>query len=213
MRLGQGGKEVLEPGKKRETRSFGGREYIMEEAIKGDVAILRAWRVDEAGNCQFRYTTKTFAPLMAKAASVAIVEAEEVVKVGEIEPDNVHLPGIFVDRIVPATAEKSVEVRKVRETGAGGPKLDPKRERIARRTARELKPGYYVNLGVGIPTLAPSFLDPEVNVWIQSENGLLGMVWLGSSLVDAVTSANWRRGRTRRKTRSILISSTLERRL
>ncbi|KAH7058667.1 succinyl-CoA:3-ketoacid-coenzyme A transferas-like protein [Macrophomina phaseolina] len=175
VRLGQGGKEVLEPGRKRETRAFGGRDYILEEAIKGDVAILRAWRVDEAGNCQFRYTTKTFAPLMAKAASVAIVEAEEIVPVGSIEPDNVHLPGIFVDRIVPATAEKSVEVRKVRQVGGDGPKLDPKRERIARRTAKELKPGYYVNLGVGIPTLAPSFLDPETKVWIQSENGLLGM--------------------------------------
>lgn len=173
---GEGGKEVLEHGRKKETRTFGGREYVMEEALRGDVAILRAWRVDEAGNCQFRYTTKTFAPLMAKAADVAIVEAEEIVPVGAIEPDNVHLPGIFVDRIVPATAEKSVEVRKVREVGKEQ-KLDPKRERIARRTAKELKEGYYVNLGVGIPTLAPSFLDPDVKVWIQSENGLLGMVW------------------------------------
>ncbi|KAK0640493.1 Succinyl-CoA:3-ketoacid coenzyme A transferase 1 [Lasiodiplodia hormozganensis] len=171
---GEGGKEVLEHGRKKETRTFGGREYVMEEALRGDVAILRAWRVDEAGNCQFRYTTKTFAPLMAKAADVAIVEAEEIVPVGAIEPDNVHLPGIFVDRIVPATAEKSVEVRKVREVGKEQ-KLDPKRERIARRTAKELKEGYYVNLGVGIPTLAPSFLDPDVKVWIQSENGLLGM--------------------------------------
>ncbi|GME33799.1 Major intrinsic protein [Neofusicoccum parvum] len=175
VRLGEGGAAVLEHGRARETRAFGGREYILEEALKGDVAILRAWRVDEAGNCQFRFTTKTFAPMMAKAATVAIVEAEEIVPVGTIHPDNVHLPGIFIDRIVPAKAEKAVEVRKVRQEGGGGVKMDEKRTRIAKRTAKELKSGYYVNLGVGIPTLAPSFLDPNVNVWIQSENGLLGM--------------------------------------
>ncbi|KAL1641471.1 hypothetical protein SLS58_005976 [Diplodia intermedia] len=174
VRLGGGkGGEVLEHGRKKEARVFGGREYVLEEALHGDVAILRAARVDEAGNCQFRYTTRTFAPLMAKAARLTVVEAEEVVPVGAIEADQVHLPGIFVDRIVPATAGKGVEVRKVRDAGAGA--LDARRERIARRTARELKEGYYVNLGVGIPTLAPSFLDPDVRVWIQSENGLLGM--------------------------------------
>ncbi|KKY19963.1 putative coenzyme a [Diplodia seriata] len=170
---GGGGGEVAEHGRRKEARVFGGREYVLEEALYGDVAILRAARVDEAGNCQFRYTTRTFAPLMAKAAALTIVEAEEVVPVGAIEADQVHLPGIFVDRIVPATAGKGVEVRKVRDAGAG--KVDERRERIARRTARELKEGYYVNLGVGIPTLAPSYLDPDVRVWIQSENGLLGM--------------------------------------
>ncbi|OJD33667.1 coenzyme a [Diplodia corticola] len=172
---GEGGKEVLEAGRGKEVREFGGRRYVLEEALYGDVAILRAARVDTAGNCQFRLATRTFAPLMAKAAGCAIVEAEEVVAEGEIEPDMVHLPGIYVDRIVPATEGKAIEVRKVRGGKEGEGKLDPRRERIARRTARELKEGFYVNLGVGIPTLAVSFLDPQVKVWIQSENGLLGM--------------------------------------
>lgn len=153
----------------------------MEHALPGDVAILRAYKVDEAGNCQFRYTTKAFGQIMAKAAKMTIVEAENIVPVGEIEPDNVHLPGIYVDRIVPAANEKVIEIRKLREGEVKGGSAETKtdaqirRERIAKRTSKELKDGYYVNLGVGIPTLAPSFLDPETKVWIQSENGLLGM--------------------------------------
>ncbi|KAH6664039.1 succinyl-CoA:3-ketoacid-coenzyme A transferase 1 [Halenospora varia] len=173
--------EVLEPGKPRETRVFDGKTYMMETALKGDVAILRAWKVDEAGNCQFRYTTKAFGPIMAKAARLAIVEAENIVPLGSISPNDIHLPGIFIDRIVPATAEKQIELRKLRpadgeETGASK-KTEAliRRDRIAKRTARELTHGSYVNLGVGLPTLAPSFLSPETKVWIQSENGILGM--------------------------------------
>ncbi|KAL1965497.1 hypothetical protein VTN77DRAFT_5753 [Rasamsonia byssochlamydoides] len=172
---------TLEKGRVRETRVFDGKTYNMETALKGDVAILRAWKVDEAGNCVFRYATKAFSPLMAKAARLAIVEAENIVPVGSIGPDEVDLPGIFIDRIVPATEEKHIEIRKTRsatgEPAKEGAKSDAmlRRERIARRAAKELKHGYYVNLGVGIPTLAPSFLSPDVKVWIQSENGLLGM--------------------------------------
>lgn len=92
------------------------------------------------------------------------------------------MPGIYVDRIVPSTVEKTIEIRKLREepsAALGESKAKSpgqiRRERIARRTAKELKHGYYVNLGVGMPTLAPSFLDKDTKVWIQSENGLLGM--------------------------------------
>jgi len=174
-----GSPTILEKGKPRETRIFNGKVYGMETALSGDVAILRAWKVDEAGNCQFRYTTKAFGQIMAKAAKLTIVEAENIVKNGEIHPDSVHLQGIYVDRIVPATVEKKIETRNVRQDGASGSekKSDAtiRRERIARRTAKELKDGFYVNLGVGIPTLAPSFLDPKTQVWIQSENGILGM--------------------------------------
>ncbi|PSS23478.1 hypothetical protein M430DRAFT_97873 [Amorphotheca resinae ATCC 22711] len=171
--------KVLERGKTRETREFNGKTYNMETALPGDVAILRAWKVDEAGNCQFRYTSKAFGVIMAKAAKVTIVEADNIVKVGEIHPDQIHLPGIYVDRIVPTTTEKTIEIVKLREeAGSEGEKKSAsalRRERIAKRVAKELKNGYYVNLGVGIPTLAPSFLSPDVKVWIQSENGLLGM--------------------------------------
>ncbi|CAG8898515.1 unnamed protein product [Penicillium egyptiacum] len=179
VRMDESGK-VLESGKPRETREFNGKTYLMEEALTGDVAILRAWKVDEAGNCVFRYTTKAFGPIMAKAAVLTIVEAENIVPVGSIDPNDVDLPGIFVDRIVPATDDKHIEIRKLRSgqatvAGSGKDEARIQRELIARRAAKELKPGFYVNLGVGIPTLAPSFLPKDVKVWIQSENGILGM--------------------------------------
>lgn len=167
---------VLEKGKPKETRIFNGKSYIMETALPGDVAILRAWKVDEAGNCVFKYTTKTYAGLMAKAARIAIVEAENIVPAGAIDPDHVDLPGIFIDRIVPATATKAVENLKIApsQDPAKPTKLDS-RNRIAKRAAKELKDGFYVNLGVGIPTLAASYLPENTKVWLQSENGILGM--------------------------------------
>ncbi|KAJ5919422.1 hypothetical protein N7466_010365 [Penicillium verhagenii] len=180
VRMDESGK-VLESGKPRETREFNGKKYLMETALTGDVAILRAWKVDEAGNCVFRYTTKAFGSIMAKAAALTIVEAENIVPVGSIDPNDVDLPGIFVDRIVPATDEKHIENKKLRESEAGDMEGSNKsqaqieRERIGRRAAKELKQGFYVNLGVGIPTLAPSFLPKDIKVWVQSENGILGM--------------------------------------
>lgn len=173
--------KVVEHGKPRETREFNNKTYLMETAITGDVAILRAWKADEAGNCVFRYTTKAFGPIMAKAADLTIVEAENIVPVGSINPNDVDLPGIFVNRIVPATDPKNIEIKKLRSANDEGAVKSEKsaalaqRNRIAKRAAKELKQGYYVNLGVGIPTLAPSFLPEDVKVWVQSENGLLGM--------------------------------------
>jgi len=101
-----------------------------------------------------RYTTKAFGQVMGKAAKVTIVEAENIVPVGDIHPDNVHLQGIYVDRIVPSTVEKVIEIRKMKEVegeAEDGKKSEAllRRERIARRTSKELKHGYYVNLGVG----------------------------------------------------------------
>lgn len=175
---GTGKPTILEPGRLRETRIFNNREYIMEEAITGDVAILRAHRVDAAGNCQLKLTTKTYATIMAKAGKLSIVEADEIVEVGAIDPDQVDIPGIFIDRIVPATAAKEVEVKKIATNPDDGKDVSAaqaRRNRIAKRAAEELKDGYYVNLGVGIPTLAASFVEPDVHVWLQSENGILGM--------------------------------------
>lgn len=166
-------------GQKREVREFNGKKYLMETALSGDVAIIRAHKVDEAGNCVFRYTTKAFGSIMAKAARLTIVEAEEIVPIGTFDADEVDLPGIFVDRIVPATAPKNIEIKKLRDTSkssnATGLKKNDHRARIARRAAKELKHGYYVNLGVGIPTTAASYVPEGVKVWLQSENGILGM--------------------------------------
>ncbi|KAF2120293.1 hypothetical protein BDV96DRAFT_486242 [Lophiotrema nucula] len=171
--------KVTKWGKKREVREFDGRKYLMETALTGDVAILRAWKVDEAGNCCFRYTTKAFGPIMAKAARLTIVEAEEIVPIGALDANDIDLPGIFVDRIVPSTATKNIEIRKLRErddtSGQKQSEAAARRLRIAKRAAKELKHGYYVNLGVGLPTTAASYVPEGTRVWLQSENGILGM--------------------------------------
>ncbi|KAL7804853.1 hypothetical protein V8C44DRAFT_342455 [Trichoderma aethiopicum] len=176
IRNNPSGGAPLENGHRRETRSFNGKLYLMETALPGDVAILRAYKADTAGNCVFRRTTRAFGPLMAKAAKLAIVEAEHIVPVGEIDPDDVHLPGIYVDRVVQATVEKQVETLKLREEQGADVKKGSERKRtIAKRAAKELQEGFYVNLGVGIPTMAANYIPKERTVWLQSENGLLGM--------------------------------------
>ncbi|KIV84742.1 hypothetical protein PV11_00502 [Exophiala sideris] len=169
---------VAEPGRPRETRIFDGRSYMMETALKGDLAIVRAWKVDEAGNCIFRSTTKTYGVLMPKAAKLAIVEAENIVPIGTLDPDHIDLQGIYIDRICPATSDKHIEklvLAPTQDATAEKGEEAIKRNRIAKRAAKELKDGFYVNLGVGIPTLAPSFLPASTKVWLQSENGIIGM--------------------------------------
>jgi len=177
----KGKRTVAIPGNVRETKVFNGRTYMLETAIKGDVCILRCDKVDKAGNCVFKGTTKAFGIPMAKSATVTIVEADNIVEIGELDPAEIHLPGIFVDRIVPSTVPKEIEIMKLAEAegeSAEASDTSPgamRRKLIAKRAAKELKDGYYVNLGVGMPTLAASYLDPSIQVWIQSENGLLGM--------------------------------------
>lgn len=127
------------------------------------------------------YTTKAFGTLMAKAAKLTIVEAEEIVDIGDIHPDLIDIPGIFVNRIVLSTTEKQIEILKTKypltdsAEATTNSEAQERRNRIGRRCAEELKDGYYVNLGIGLPTLAPSFIPPGRTVWVQSENGILGM--------------------------------------
>ena len=103
--------------------------------------------------------------------------------IGELSPNAIHLPGIYVDRIVPATVEKRIEIYTMAKSGSGTESnLSPEkaqalalRQRIARRAAKEIKDGFYANLGIGIPTLIPEYIEPGASVWWQSENGILGM--------------------------------------
>ncbi|WP_031371520.1 CoA transferase subunit A [Lysobacter antibioticus] len=104
---------VVADGK--ETREFDGHHYVMETALKADVSLVKAWKADKAGNLVFRKTARNFNPACAMAGKVCIAEVEELVEVGAIDPDHVHLPGIYVDRIVVnATPEKRIEQRTVR---------------------------------------------------------------------------------------------------
>ncbi|GAA5881695.1 hypothetical protein JCM5296_005478 [Sporobolomyces johnsonii] len=182
IRYKEGGKEVDIPGKPRETREFNGKGYIMEEAIKGDYALIKVWKADEYGNCVFRYAAQNFSGAMARSAKMTIVEAEEIVPVGELDPNHVHLPGIFVNRVVKSETPKRVEIEVLREekgtssdASLGKDEARQRRERIVKRAAKELKEGMYVNLGIGMPMLAPTFLEPGTVIHMQSENGILGM--------------------------------------
>lgn len=185
-------KSIEIPSEPRETRDFDGRHYVLERAITGDVGMVKAWRADPYGNLVFRGTSRNFNPECAQAARFTIAEVEEIVELGAIKPEDVHLPGIYVQAIVKADREKKIE--RLTLSGAGAAKKkdaapapsDPVkdadkakaaklRERIVRRAALELKDGMNVNLGIGIPTLASNYIPPGCHIMLQSENGLLGM--------------------------------------
>ena len=103
----------------KETREFDGHHYVMETALKADVSLVKAWKADKAGNLVFRKTARNFNPACAMAGKVCVAEVEQLVEVGQIDPDHVHLPGIYVDRIVVnATPEKRIEQRTVRQGAA-----------------------------------------------------------------------------------------------
>ena len=102
----------------KETREFDGHQYVMETALRPDVSLVKAWKADTAGNLVFRKTARNFNPAVAMAGKVCVAEVEEVVAIGTIDPDHVHLPGIYVDRIVHnPTPEKRIEQRTVRAGG------------------------------------------------------------------------------------------------
>ncbi len=106
----------------KDERTFNGREYILEEAITGDFAIVKAWKADRYGNLVFRKTARNFNPMAATAGKITVVEVEEIVEVGELDPDQIHTPGIYVDRLILGTFEKRIEQRTVRASSTQGAK-------------------------------------------------------------------------------------------
>jgi 3-oxoacid CoA-transferase subunit A len=105
---------VIAEGK--ETRDFNGQTFMMETALTGDLSIIKAWKADTSGNLLFRKTARNFNPPMATASKNCVVEAEHIVEVGDLDPDNIHLPGIYVDRVFEGSNfEKRIERRTIRE--------------------------------------------------------------------------------------------------
>jgi 3-oxoacid CoA-transferase/3-oxoacid CoA-transferase subunit A len=114
LRYGPGG-AVVKTSPKKEVRDFDGKPHVLEPAIKGDYAIVKAWKGDRFGNLVYRHTAMNFNPMMAQAGKITIAEVEEIVDVGALDPDHIHTPGIFVQRVVKGESyEKRIERRTVR---------------------------------------------------------------------------------------------------
>ena len=158
----------------KESKRFDGKDYVLEEGIRADLSIVKAWKGDKAGNLVYRKTARNFNPMIATCGRTTVAEVEQLVEVGELDPEQVHTPGLYVKRIIQGQRyEKRIEFRTI--SGAAAKKDSPIRERMARRAAQELRDGYYVNLGIGIPTLVANYIPADINVTLQSENGLLGI--------------------------------------
>ncbi|MBC3846300.1 3-oxoacid CoA-transferase subunit B [Winogradskyella echinorum] len=157
----------------RETKMLNGKEQVFIEGIRGNVAIIRAWKADTAGNLQYRMTEQNFNRAMATAADIVIAEVQEIVPNGEIDPNEIHTPGCFVDYLV---ERKLTEEDLGSSASVGSSKvMDEKRMNMAKRAFAELKKGDVVNLGIGIPTLVADLIKPEDGIILHTENGMLGV--------------------------------------
>ena len=162
----------------KEVRFFDGKPFVFEPAIKVDYALVSAYRADRLGNCEFRGSAQHFNPSFAKGARVAIVEAEDIVEPGEIDPHRVGLAGAFVSRVVKRTIQpdrtgvgRYRRASNVPRTYNGKPAWT--RAQMAEKAASLLPEPGYVNLGIGIPTLVANYLGGR-DIFLHGENGILG---------------------------------------
>lgn len=183
IRFGRDGKSIEKVSTPRERRNFDGFEYLLEEAIKCEFSLVKAFQADKKGNLRFRKTARNFNPDFAGIAKVTVAEVEQIVD--EIPPDKIHLPGCFIDRVFksPKVSGK-IERLKIRDapstTGSKSAtskadKKDYKKIRIANRAVEELASGMYCNLGIGIPVMVANSIEGKVAVDLQGENGIVGI--------------------------------------
>jgi 3-oxoacid CoA-transferase len=173
---------VVQEGK--EVREFDGKPHLFERAIRGDFSLVCAQQADPMGNLTYRRGARNFGPAFATAARTTIAEVRELVPLGAIDPEAVHTPGIFVDRLVVSTQHwDAAIVRQIvmmagrvrsmegQTVGDGALGLPP--DLMAMRAAALLRRGEYVNLGIGLPTLVSNYIEGR-GITLHSENGILG---------------------------------------
>jgi 3-oxoacid CoA-transferase len=164
----------------KERRTIDGRDYILETALRPDFGLIRAEKADELGNLTGIGSTLNFHPSMAAASKVTIAEVDEIVPAGTIAPEDVKIPGIYVDRLVlhdrsrDAQSDDEERQRRQRRAIANTKESGLTQDQMAMRASLLLRPGQYVNLGMGIPTKVANYITTESGVMLHAENGILG---------------------------------------
>jgi 3-oxoacid CoA-transferase len=159
--------------KNKETKIIDGVEQVFIKGIRANVAFVRAWKADTAGNLQYRMTEQNFNRAVATAADIVIAEVQEIVPIGALDPNQIHTPGCFIDYLV--EEKLSLDDLGISASVGSSKKIDDKRMNMARRAFAELKKGDIVNLGIGIPTLVADLISPDDGIILHTENGMLGV--------------------------------------
>jgi len=167
----------------KESRIFDNKKYILERAIKGRCGLVKAHRADKFGNLQFRKTSLNFNKAVAMASDFTIAEVEEIVEIGALRPEEIHVSGIYVQAVIKAEIESRIHklvftAKDEKTNGAAAVKKDQRtlmREKIAKRGAMELRDGIVVNLGIGLPVMTADYVPEGWRLWMHSENGVLGL--------------------------------------
>jgi 3-oxoacid CoA-transferase len=157
-----------------ETKVINGKTYVFVPALRANVAFVRAWMGDMAGNLVYRMTEQNFNKAMATAADLVIAEVEHIVPIGDLDPNQIHTTGNYVDYLVQAhtTLEELGSSASIADSAK---KVNDIRMVMAERALKELKMGDVVNLGIGIPTLVADLITPQHGIILHTENGMLGV--------------------------------------
>ena len=175
-KLAKDGKTIIAVNLAKEKREFKGRDYLLEKTILGDYALVKAWKADTKGNCVLKLANRNFNPDMAIAGKICIVEAEEIVEAGAIDGDDIHIPGIFVHRVVKSTEGCTAKFCE-QACPLGSGEVKELRELMVKRAAKEIKEGSYIVLGAGLSKAVEHFIPESVDAHIVCpETGVFGAV-------------------------------------